>query len=51
MQTLLYRPMGSLWTATTTTTDNATVYFSDLIAGHVWSTGTSGTLNVNQWCG
>ena len=36
---------GRLWVANTTT-NNATVSFSDLIAGHVWSTGTSGSLNV-----
>jgi hypothetical protein len=38
---------GRLWTANTTT-NNATVFFSDLIAGHVWSTGTSGSLNVDR---
>ena len=38
---------GRLWAATTTT-DNSTVYFSDLITGHVWSTGTAGSLNVNN---
>jgi hypothetical protein len=38
---------GRLWAANTTS-NNATVYFSDLIAGHVWSTGTSGSLNVNN---
>ena len=38
---------GRLWAATTTS-NNATVYFSDLIAGHIWSTGTSGSLNVNN---
>jgi len=38
---------GRLWAANTTT-NNATVYFSDLIAGHVWSTGTSGSLNLNN---
>jgi hypothetical protein len=38
---------GRLWAANTTT-NNSTVYFSDLIAGHVWSTGTSGSLNVNN---
>ena len=38
---------GRLWVANTTT-NNATVFFSDLIAGHVWSTGTSGSLNVNN---
>jgi hypothetical protein len=38
---------GRLWVATTTT-NNSTVYFSDLISGHVWSTGTAGSLNVNN---
>ena len=38
---------GRIWAATTTA-DNATVYFSDLIAGHVWSTGTAGSLNINN---
>jgi hypothetical protein len=38
---------GRLWAANTTS-NNATVYFSDLISGHVWSTGTSGSLNVNN---
>jgi hypothetical protein len=38
---------GRLWAANTTT-NNATVYFSDLIAGHVWATGTAGSLNVNN---
>ena len=38
---------GRLWAANTNSV-NATVYFSDLIAGHVWSTGTAGSLNVNN---
>jgi len=38
---------GRLWVANTTT-NNATVYFSDLIAGHIWSTGSSGSLNINN---
>ena len=38
---------GRLWAATTTA-NNSTVYFSDLIAGHVWSTGTAGSLNVDR---
>jgi hypothetical protein len=38
---------GRLWAANTTS-NNSTVYFSDLIAGHVWATGTSGSLNVNN---
>jgi hypothetical protein len=38
---------GRLWAANTTS-NNATVYFSDLIAGHVWATGSSGSLNINN---
>ena len=38
---------GRLWTADTST-DKNTVAFSDLQAGHVWTTGTSGTLNVGE---
>jgi len=38
---------GRLWAATTTT-NNATVFFSDLISGHVWATGSAGSLNVNN---
>jgi hypothetical protein len=38
---------GRLWAANTTA-NNATVYFSDLIAGHIWATGTAGSLNVNN---
>jgi len=38
---------GRLWAANTTS-NNSTVYFSDLISGHVWSTGTAGSLNVNN---
>jgi hypothetical protein len=38
---------GRLWAANTTA-NNATVFFSDLISGHVWSTGTAGSLNVNN---
>jgi hypothetical protein len=38
---------GRLWAADTTT-DNVTVSFSDLLAGHVWSTGTAGTLNIDR---
>ena len=38
---------GRLWAANTTA-NNSTVYFSDLISGHVWSTGTAGSLNVNN---
>jgi len=38
---------GRLWVADTTT-DNVTVYFSDLLAGHIWSTGTAGSLNIDR---
>jgi hypothetical protein len=38
---------GRLWVANTTT-DKTTVTFSDLLTGHVWTGGTSGSLNVNQ---
>jgi hypothetical protein len=38
---------GRLWVADTTT-DNTTVSFSDLIAGHIWTGGTSGTLDINK---
>jgi len=37
---------GRLWVADTTS-DNTTVFFSDLLAGHIWSTGTAGSLNTN----
>jgi len=38
---------GRTWSANTTT-DKNTVQFSDLLTGHVFSGGTSGTLNVAQ---
>lgn len=38
---------GRLWIANTAT-DKATLTFSDLLAGHVYTGGTSGTLNVNN---
>ena len=38
---------GRLWVANTSTNNN-TVFFSDLLDGHVWATGTSGTLNVDR---
>ena len=38
---------GRLWVANTST-DKVTVSFSDLIAGHVWGGGTSGTLDVSR---
>jgi hypothetical protein len=37
---------GRLWAANTAS-NKQTLYFSDLTAGHVWSTGTAGSLNVN----
>jgi hypothetical protein len=38
---------GRIWAANTVT-NNTTVYFSDLLAGHVWSTGTAGSLDVSR---
>lgn len=38
---------GRLWVANTASVKN-TVYFSDLLAGHIWSTGTSGSLNIDR---
>jgi hypothetical protein len=38
---------GRIWAANTTT-NNTTVSFSDLLSGHVWSTGTSGSLDVSR---
>ena len=38
---------GRIWAANTLT-NNATVFFSDLLSGHVWSTGTAGSLNVSS---
>ena len=38
---------GRLWVADTST-DNTTVFFSDLLSGHIWTGGTSGSLNINQ---
>jgi len=38
---------GRLWVANTSS-DKVTVTFSDLIAGHVWSGGTSGNLDVSR---
>ena len=38
---------GRLWVADTAS-DNVTVYFSDLLSGHIWSTGTSGSLNIDR---
>ena len=38
---------GRLWVATTAS-NNSTVSFSDLTAGHIWATGTSGSLDVSR---
>jgi hypothetical protein len=38
---------GRLWVANTAS-DKTTVTFSDLLTGHIWTGGTSGSLNVNQ---
>lgn len=38
---------GRLWVANTST-DKVTITFSDLIAGHIWSGGTSGSLDVSR---
>jgi hypothetical protein len=38
---------GRVWSADTST-DKNTVAFSDLQSGHVWTTGTSGTLDVSE---
>jgi hypothetical protein len=38
---------GRLWAADTAT-DNVTVYFSDLLSGHIWTGGTSGSLNIDR---
>jgi hypothetical protein len=40
---------GRIWAANTTT-DKNTIAFSDLLSPHIWSGGTSGTLNLlNVW--
>jgi len=38
---------GRLWAASTSS-NKVTVYFSDLLAGHVWSTGTAGSLDISR---
>lgn len=38
---------GRLWVADTSA-DNVTITFSDLLAGHNWTAGTSGTLDVSR---
>jgi hypothetical protein len=37
---------GRIWAANTIT-NNTTVYFSDLLSGYIWSTGTAGSLDVS----
>jgi hypothetical protein len=39
---------GRLWVADSTTNKD-TVYFSDLLSGHVWSGGTSGYIDISQY--
>ncbi len=38
---------GRLWVANTST-DKVTISFSDLLAGHIWNTGTAGSLDVSR---
>ena len=38
---------GRLWAANTAT-NNHTVYWSDLLIGHMWDTGSSGSINVSK---
>ena len=38
---------GRLWTADITN-DTSTVYWSDLLIGHNWSGGTSGSINISK---
>lgn len=38
---------GRLWVANTAS-NNSTVSFSDLTAGHIWATGTAGSLDVSR---
>lgn len=38
---------GRLWVANTVG-DKTTIAWSDLLAGHIWTTGTSGSLNVSK---
>jgi len=38
---------GRLWVANTSTVKNV-VYFSDLLSGHIWTTGTAGSLNIDR---
>lgn len=39
---------GRLWVANSTS-NKTVVYFSDLLAGHIWNTGTSGYLDISQY--
>lgn len=39
---------GRLWVANSTTNKD-TVYFSDLLSGHVWTGGTSGSIDITQY--
>ena len=39
---------GRLWTANSSTNKD-TVYFSDLLSGHIWSGGSSGYLDISQY--
>lgn len=39
---------GRVWVANSTT-DKDTVYFSDLSAGHIWTGGTSGYIDISQY--
>lgn len=38
---------GRLWVANTAT-DKNTLYFSDILAGHIWTGGTAGSLNIDR---
>lgn len=38
---------GRIW-ATDSTTNKTTIFWSDILAGHKWGAGTSGSLNVDQ---
>jgi hypothetical protein len=44
---LVISAFGRLWVSNTSA-DKTTITFSDLLTGHNWTGGTSGTLNVNQ---
>ena len=38
---------GRLWTADFST-DKSTIYWSDLLSGHIWTGGSSGSLDISQ---